>query len=395
MGIESWAPLVEDDKNYLAVKCICKSRADLSVILLAYYITGKKFKLTSGLIVTVTFSPNVTNPLQCYNCFKFDQHIAENCERANKICERCGENDHEYEHCPNNPKCVNCTSNDDHESRDRQCPVFKELKNEKICKAIYGITGEALRRYDDSKNDRYLQAKQREKDGTMVYSKMNEIEKNVKTKIAYIQRQSEDTKVALEDQFNKLKNQANNSVAEIKKAADYAKAACDHINTNMKVAVEKEMNNFTVKIRKEFQTNIQNLEKGVDVIESNLNIVHEKLTSWRTVSEMKQVALENRITAIENHIMTIQSGTNLNFAPYKPNQQEIQMLQQQQQINQPQQIRFGQQHNHTQQQQQLIQTNLNPQNVLQQASPYINNINPIANNANSFHIGSQSLQHVT
>jgi F0F1-type ATP synthase membrane subunit b/b' len=263
------------------------------------------------------------------------------------------------------------------------------------CKAIYGITGEALRRYDDSKNDRYLQAKQREKDGTMVYSKMNEIEKNVKTKVAYIQRQSEDTKVALEDQFNKLKNQANNSVAEIKKAADYAKAACDHINTNMKVAVEKEMNNFTVKIRKEFQTNIQNLEKGVDVIESNLNIVHEKLTSWRTVSEMKQVVLENRITAIENHIMTIQSGTNLNFAPYKPNQQEIQMLQQQQQINQPQQIRFGQQHNHTQQQQQLIQTNLNPQNVLQQASPYINNINPIANNANSFHIGSQSLQHVT
>ncbi len=159
------------------------SPADLSVILQAHYVTGKKFKLVGGLIVTVTFSPNVTSPLQCYNCFKFDQHIAENCDQESKTCERCGEDDHEYELCPNNPKCVNCTTNGDHESRDQHCPTFKELKNEKIWKAIFGITGEALRRHDDSKNDRYLQAKQREKDGAIVYTKMNEIEKNVKTKV--------------------------------------------------------------------------------------------------------------------------------------------------------------------------------------------------------------------
>ena len=68
----------------------------------------------------------INNPLQCFNCFKFN-HIAHNCQdRA--ICGNCGADDcNDLPKCIKIPKCSNC--GESHHAKSKKCNTFLELNN--------------------------------------------------------------------------------------------------------------------------------------------------------------------------------------------------------------------------------------------------------------------------
>ena len=71
----------------------------------------------------------ISNPLQCYTCFKYGNH-ERRCKKSatESLCKHCGElaNTHDATNCTNKVKCVNC--NGEHVATSRACPVWKREK---------------------------------------------------------------------------------------------------------------------------------------------------------------------------------------------------------------------------------------------------------------------------
>ena len=92
MGIESWEPLINDgsveSRDDQKVRCKCKSRTELSNILLKYFKEGRRFLLKGNLSTDVTFHSESKMPVQCFNCHSYDGHKAENCTRKT-VCPNC------------------------------------------------------------------------------------------------------------------------------------------------------------------------------------------------------------------------------------------------------------------------------------------------------------------
>ena len=87
-------------------------------------------------------NPDISNPMQCNHCFEFGKHIAEDCKVSTPTCEKCSSKEHSVEECNTNKDdfcCHNCQG--DHGARDRICPVFSELKINKLNEAYTKITG--------------------------------------------------------------------------------------------------------------------------------------------------------------------------------------------------------------------------------------------------------------
>ena len=68
--------------------------------------------------------PYIPNPLRCNNCQVYGHHQA-NCQR-NKICAKCGKENHSYNECPNEQWCVHCK--DSHPASSKQCPEWQLQK---------------------------------------------------------------------------------------------------------------------------------------------------------------------------------------------------------------------------------------------------------------------------
>lgn len=93
----------------------------------------------------------IPNPLRCYKCQHFGHH-RENC-RLHDLCARCGGNDHSDGTCQLDPKCVNCGGN--HESRSRECPVFKKEKDIITIKVTNNVSyPEAKKQYNTQNMNR-------------------------------------------------------------------------------------------------------------------------------------------------------------------------------------------------------------------------------------------------
>ena len=160
MGVTKWAPLFEDDESEEAkrderVRCKCKSRADLSSIMLKYFEHGKRFCTSDNYAVTTTFHPDIKNPTQCYKCFSFDGHMAKVCSKL--VCGRCGEDDHDLDSCQSaKPCCSNCGGK--HEARDFRCSMYQNerVKAEEL--ECFHITGEVIKKMPHPMNKREMNA---------------------------------------------------------------------------------------------------------------------------------------------------------------------------------------------------------------------------------------------
>ena len=171
MGIIKCEPLIEDDREYLAIKALCRNKEDCKSILEQYYIDGKKFKTSEGKIINAKFGPSVSNPKQCFNCYKFDTHIANECSQDDITCEKCGEMGHKKTNCKKgHPNCVNCHG--EHEARSRECPIYVAKKKKMTKDILIDITGKAMER-PSNKEERRAEAIQKQKEGSQVVENFN------------------------------------------------------------------------------------------------------------------------------------------------------------------------------------------------------------------------------
>lgn len=146
LGVVKWAPLFDDGSEEAnrdeKVRCKCRSRADLSNIMLKYFAHGKRYKTIQNYSVTATFHPDIANPIQCFKCFSFDGHMAHKCEKL--VCGRCGAPNHDIDSCDSEKLCcANCSGK--HEARDLRCHNYQEERTKLEELEAFHMTGEVLR----------------------------------------------------------------------------------------------------------------------------------------------------------------------------------------------------------------------------------------------------------
>jgi hypothetical protein len=290
MGIIEWRPLIEDDPDYLGVKVKCQSKGHLTDIMNNYYLAGKKFKLLSGLITNVNFNPDVRPPVQCFNCYKFANHMADQCEPSMKTCGYCGMAGHTQNQCAKDgpPKCVNCSGA--HESKSKDCTHYIQLKREKISKAMYYVTGEAIARPDEKTKTGYLAAVTRQKAGIAITYKIDAVQEEVHKKVDLIKRGNEESQRRIEQYFEEAKKDSSEAQNSLKAAVSWAQTACQQINENMlKVATE-----VAHGVKMELKRETAFLAKGLDDLKFSLNT--------------KESNINNRLDYIENYLGKMNNG---------------------------------------------------------------------------------------
>jgi hypothetical protein len=92
--------------------------------------------------IWVQVNPDVNNPIQCYYCFEYGRHFAEEFQSTRPACEKCGNREHYVEKCELPTEdfiCIHCQG--EHGARVRICPAFVELKTAKLNECFTKITG--------------------------------------------------------------------------------------------------------------------------------------------------------------------------------------------------------------------------------------------------------------
>jgi len=84
------------------------------------------------------------NPMQCNQCLQLN-HTKKWCPNG-EVCFSCGEKGHKGTDCKK-VRCVNCLVDDDHVSRDRNCPMYKFEKRVNIYSQKNNVSKAATRSY--------------------------------------------------------------------------------------------------------------------------------------------------------------------------------------------------------------------------------------------------------
>ena len=85
--------------------------------------------------------------IQCYHCLSFD-HIKSNCphKNENRICARCGDNDHPVGNCENPTACLHCKG--PHPATARCCPKYLQIFKTKFQEVIKQIQNQFINSAD-------------------------------------------------------------------------------------------------------------------------------------------------------------------------------------------------------------------------------------------------------
>ena len=85
---------------------------------------------------------------QCYHCYQVAEHTKPNCPhiRESKLCAKCGNTEHGYAQCQNEPKCINCGGG--HAVTARICTTYakklQEIKPKILIDLLTEIQDECL-----------------------------------------------------------------------------------------------------------------------------------------------------------------------------------------------------------------------------------------------------------
>jgi hypothetical protein len=303
LGIISWAPLIVDDPEYLSVKVVCKSKEFLKNILEKYYYEGLSIRTTRGEIIKAKVSPSVGRPKQCFKCFKYENHFADECTEKESICERCGAYGHMKKICASDPRCCNC--NEQHSARSLDCSIYKEKKATLISEALFDITGVAMVRPQGKKHkEKYIEAVKVQKEGIQVSKNFNAWQHKAD---ALVDDVATTLGATVQSEINKMQQVAENVRQDVdknsntlKEAVNLAKQALNSIDAKMPEIARKECQLLEKRIEK----NLATLETGLDVAQVNINTVNNTLIDWRKAAAQKEKELEARIQHIEHFLGT-------------------------------------------------------------------------------------------
>ena len=296
MGIVKWDPLIEDDREFLAIKATCRSKEDCKSILKNYYLNGKTFKTINGRSIQAKIGPNVPNPKQCFNCFKFTDHYASECTDSAPTCEKCGKNGHKKADCTSKePTCLHC--NGCHDARDRDCKVYKAKKKTLISDVLIDITGSAMDKPSNN-TDRRAEARARQKEGIFVAESFNVWQVQAEKRVEYAERNIHNVEEKVDEYFQKVKIDVEKNSSTLVEAVKLAQNTHSQINDHMlKVSTE-----VTLKLEKKMANEVNKLTNGLDTLDNNVKMVYNELKSWRDSAERNDAIVDNRLQNIENYL---------------------------------------------------------------------------------------------
>ena len=297
MGIIKCAPLIEDDREFLAIKATCRSKADCKYILKTYYLNGKTFKTNNGRIIQAKIGPNVPNPKQCFNCFKFTDHYASECTEQSPTCEKCGIPGHKKANCTSKlPNCLHC--NGCHDARDRDCKVYKEKKKILISDVLIDITGSAMDKPSNNEEKR-AEARARQKEGLFMAESFNVWQAQAEKRVEYAERNVHTVEEKVDGYFQNIKKEVEKNSSTLVEAVKLAQNTHNQINEHMlRVSTEVAAN-----LEKKMAIEVDRLAKGIDTVDNNVKIVYNELKSWRENAERNDLIVDNRLHNIENYLL--------------------------------------------------------------------------------------------
>ena len=233
-NVKSWTALIENEPDHLAVKCETNTRANLSEILSNHFVEGKKYMLPNNKIALVRFDPDIQNPIQCFSCFKFDGHMAENCRAECQKCERCGEKRHievkKQLQCKNKQCCVNCGK--PHGARDMSCEEFILHKSQKMQSQVHLITGKFLVRSPRTRRAHYADLVKKHSEGISVTDNFCKWKNDADSRVASVEKRCVNELNKVEGQFSEIKSRAGSFVDNMEEVLKKAyKAAKNITNT--------------------------------------------------------------------------------------------------------------------------------------------------------------------
>ena len=193
LNIKCWTPLIDNEKDHLAIKCEIITRADLSEVLLKYFVDGKKFNLINNKIANVRFDPDIKNPVQCFVCYKFDGHMAESCQVSNAKCENCGDqrhtNDDEQHLCNKKTHCLNCNGN--HGARNKICEEYIKQKVLKLQDKAHLLTGKFMIRPPKGRKALFSSMVKKHTEGVLVPNDYDNWKQSAESRVINIERRHE------------------------------------------------------------------------------------------------------------------------------------------------------------------------------------------------------------
>lgn len=301
LGIIKWEPLIEDDPDFLAIKATCKNRETLKYLLDCYYYDGLNIKTTNGISLNTKVSPSVGLPKQCYKCYMFDSHFANNCPKEIQTCERCGAEGHVKKQCMSDFKCVNCKG--PHSARNKECSWYQERRDNMISEALIDLTGHALvRPQGNNKAKKYKEAIKIQKDGMLLSKRFRQWEVNAENKVEEVSNKMDNAIHTQQEHMNEycsmIEKQVNTNANTLTEAVQVAKETLATIDKRMTHVAKEECSKMELKLQKEMTF----FSRGLDATESNLVNINNNLLSWREAATQKFEQVDVRLNAIEGYL---------------------------------------------------------------------------------------------
>jgi hypothetical protein len=312
LGIVQWWPLVEENEDSnedIIIKCKCSSRGALSDIMIKHFASGKYFTLIDGYKVLATFQPFSPNPVQCYKCHSFDGHLANKCPTG-PVCERCGSRDHSYDSCgAKTACCVNCKN--DHESTDRRCEKFQDLKKFEEETTVFHITGQLI------KKNIVLKGKRKFNEITKKFRESYSIANNVEgwkeeqsNKVAKWENRLEESHLAYSKKTENLCSNLENTFKRIDELSARSSSLLETVESRMKTIAQEEAKKtcreLEIKTNGRFDAMNNDLLKLVNANDTNVNYYNDQIARLGERSDVHDKRLKN----IENILLTLNKSPN-------------------------------------------------------------------------------------
>ena len=289
IGIVGWAPLSKGNDSFRGIKCSCSNRDTMIRILREYYLNGLKILTSQDLIIYVQVNPDVSNPIQCYHCFEFGKHLAEECKLTSPVCEKCSSKDHYVENCTWKSDefcCLHCQG--DHGVRDRVCPVFVELKIAKLNEMFTKITGQvALRPMPQiGKKIDYNQLVEKHLEATNISNCWSKFEKKSLQRIENIEVDMRGAADDYKHELDKSKNQFDDYIRMMRENNEILQRTNENISSSMQKvavsaakAVKDEVFSELIRTNSIVETVAQSLDETVTVVDYNAKVISERITT--------------------------------------------------------------------------------------------------------------------
>lgn len=266
----------------------------------------------------------VPPPLKCFKCQKYG-HPGKACRSLDTICQRCGENGHQYktyqnntivEECNNEIKCFNCKGN--HIAGSKECEIYKQWQ--KINEIV------VLQKVDRSEAQKRILGR-KQNNITNVFA--NHILPNKQVEENHITKKLEQLIETTEEKIQSIIESSKNSTKPDEKNMTNINTKLEEIITQMKLETEQKVANSTNNLSRNTTTEQDNIKEQVrKAVEEATIKIREESTRTNEENDKKFKKLEKQMEEQEKTIQKLRQTNQELENELKEKERELTRLRQ-------------------------------------------------------------------